>query len=108
MKQFRLGKTELTANQFEYINFKDSYGNKCSVQQSSLADFNPPGSSALWIGVNEVSPELGKGPHAHGTLTPVRMHVKLEQVKALIEVLQYWVVNCTIDPEYRTDTREQI
>ena len=59
---------------FELINFRDAYGAFCSLQQSSLAEYEPPGTSAVW---------LGCGMN--------RMHLKREQVQELIAVLQYWL-----------------
>lgn len=70
-----LGAVEKTDNGFEFILFKDRYDVLCSVQQSSLADYEPPGTSALWLGVNQ----------------NVRMHLDLGQVRSLIAVLETWV-----------------
>jgi len=69
-----LGKIEKTGRGFQVIDFKDHTGEKCSLQQSSLADFEPPGTSAVWLGINDY-----------------RMHLQLEQVKELIKHLQKWV-----------------
>lgn len=63
-----------TERGFEIINFKDEYGLECSLQQSSLADFKQPGSSAIWLGVNNN-----------------RMHLKLDQVKELNDFLTRWI-----------------
>ena len=61
---------------FEVIDFNDQYGEECSLQQSSLAIYQPPGTSAVWFGVNKN-----------------RMHLTLEQVKELLPYLQAWVEN---------------
>jgi hypothetical protein len=66
---------EKTIRGFELIQFKDRYGHECSLQQSSLADFEPPGSSAIWFGVSDTD----------------RMHIDLEQMKELIVYLQNWI-----------------
>jgi hypothetical protein len=67
-------KVELTGRNFEIIRFRDRYDVECSLQQSSLAEFEPPGSSAVWLGVEDN-----------------RMHLDLEQVKSLMKVLSRWV-----------------
>ncbi len=73
-----LKKVEKTERGFEVIEFEDCYSEKCTLQQSSLAEFEPPGTSAIWLGVNG----LGN-----------RMHLNLEQVKELVEVLNRWIAN---------------
>jgi len=67
-------KINRTNRGFEIIEFKDHYGESCSLQQSSLAEYEPPGSSAIWFGVGEN-----------------RMHLSLKQVKQLIPYLDNWV-----------------
>ncbi len=63
---------EKTGNGFEIIEFDDKYDKECSLQQSSLAEFETPGTSAIWLGINGSSS---------------RMHLDLEQTKELVEVL---------------------
>jgi len=65
---------EHTLRGFEIIEFTDRYDSECSLQQSSLAEFEPPGSSAVWLGVDDD-----------------RMHLDVEQVKTLIARLQAWL-----------------
>lgn len=84
-----LGKVELTARYFEIIRFEDRYKSACSLQQSSIADFEPPGSSAVWLGLDAA--ENHDGVFDAGNTT--RMHLDLKQVKALIAVLEQWVAN---------------
>jgi len=67
---------EKTARGFEFIAFVDRYGLECSLQQSSLADFEEPGVSAVWFG-----------------LEGNRMHIDLGQMKELLPHLQAWVDN---------------
>lgn len=59
---------------FELISFQDAYARDCSLQQSSLAIYETPGTSAVWLGVGEK-----------------RMHLRREHVQELIEVLQCWL-----------------
>jgi hypothetical protein len=69
---------EHTERGFEIIEFKDLYGVKCSLQQSSLALYTTPGSSAIWLGGDED-----------------RMHLNEEQVGKLIEYLTNWLKHGT-------------
>ena len=78
MKQKKLEKVERTSRGFEVVNFKDHYGTKCSLQASSLAIYEKPGTSAVWLGVDDAAPKT-------------RMHLNREQVEALISVLQSWL-----------------
>lgn len=69
-----LGRVENTARGFQFIRFADHDGESCSLQQSSLAEYEPPGTSAVWLG-------------CHNT----RMHLDLKQVTALINHLRNWL-----------------
>ena len=93
----KLGPVEKTARGFELIEFRDYYGAKCSLQQSSLAVYVQPGTSAVWLGCEENSP-----PH-HVTGSPMypRMHLDVEQVKSLVRHLQQWLKTGSFahDPE---------
>jgi len=73
-KQTPLGEIKHTARNFEIINFKDRYHTSCSLQQSSLAESEQPGASAVWLGVDDA-----------------RMHIDLKQAKALVAVLEMWI-----------------
>ncbi len=68
-------KIEHTERGFEIIKFVDLYMEKCSLQQSSLADNELPGSSAVWFGTDS-----GK-----------RMHLGPADVKELVTHLQQWL-----------------
>lgn len=70
----QLGPIRLSLRGFQVITFTDANDKRCSLQQSSLADDEQPGSSAVWLGVQE-----------H------RMHLRVEQVEALVEHLQLWL-----------------
>lgn len=78
LKHTPMGDVTETNRGFQIIQFRDRYGSACSLQQSSLADFTTPGSSAIWLGVESMPFQT-------------RMHLSLEQVKALIPVLEMWV-----------------
>lgn len=75
------GTTSKTERGFQVIFFDDRSGTHCSLQQSSLAEYEPPGTSAIWLGVDRVD-------HKHMFS---RMHLDREQVKWLIGHLQKWV-----------------
>lgn len=76
-------KVEKTDRGFEIIRFEDHNGTPCTLQQSSRAITETPGSSAVW---------LGTGDHN-------RMHLEMEQVKELVTHLQWWIDNCSFrDP----------
>ena len=93
-----LGQVQLDDYHFEHVVFEDSYKRPCVVGQSSVAEFIPVGSSALWIGLLNTTADGQKAG----------MHLDLEHVKALIATLQLWVDKCTIDPNYRTMTRRKL
>jgi hypothetical protein len=76
----KLGKVKTTGRGFEIITFKDRYDCDCSLQQSSLAEYELPGSSAVWLGTDKD-----------------RMHLDRKQVKALIEVLSLWLETGSFD-----------
>lgn len=69
-----LGEIGETGRGFEIIQFVDRQGNGCTLQQSSAADFTMPGSSAVWLGVDDT-----------------RMHLSVESIKSLIKHLTSWV-----------------
>lgn len=83
-----LGDVKKGLRGFELIEFTDLYGYACSLQQSSMAKHEPPGCSAVWLGCDD--------NHVHSmtgeTLSP-RMHLSVEQVKALVSHLQLWLDN---------------
>lgn len=60
--------------------FKDLYGQECSVQDSSLAT-----EPAIWLGVDRGLREPGSGGLVE---MHARMHLGVDQAKCLIEVLQ--------------------
>lgn len=93
------------------VPFKDHYGHACSLQQSSLAIYQQPGISAVWLGPNDAEPKVMAREAARvGVKTtettgwvpyPIpeqvslytRMHLNRKQVAALIRHLQAWLDN---------------
>lgn len=108
---------------FQIIEFKDRYGVKCQLQQSSLADFEPPGSSAVWLGVADAKPQIMASdaiklglktkettgwvpfPIPDDVLLTTRMHLDLEQAKWLVKELQHWIENGKFDGYEDSDQR---
>ncbi|HEX6827221.1 MAG TPA: hypothetical protein VF077_12960 [Nitrospiraceae bacterium] len=74
-----LGPVTHNARGFEIVQFADRYGLACSLQQSSLAEMEKPGTSAVWLGVSEHD----------------RMHLDRKQVAALIAHLKNWLTRDT-------------
>lgn len=109
MKTKKLGKVKKTSRGFEVVDFKDHYGTKCSLQQSSLASYEKPGTSAVWLGVDDANPQVLHGdaaglgiktnatcgwvkyPISEKVLLTTRMHLNRDQVTALISMLQNWL-----------------
>lgn len=104
-----LGKVKRTERGFEIVEFKDCYDHPCSLQQSSLAEYEKPGTSAIWLGPSDAKPqvlwhrahELGietgatcgwvAYPIPEDVLLTTRAHLNREQVKALIQHLKCWL-----------------
>lgn len=98
-----------TSRGFELVEFTDHYGKRCSLQQSSLAIYQKPGSSAVWLGTDDADPKvmwkdaicMGVPTNATEGWVPypippqvslsTRMHLNRKQVKALIVRLQHWL-----------------
>lgn len=105
----RLGKQKKTGRGFPLVEFKDYYGTPCSIQASSLAIYQQPGTSAIWLGCDDAKPivlaskaaELGVKttettgwvpfPIPEDVSLTTRMHLDRKQVKALIGHLQTWL-----------------
>lgn len=68
-------KNGTTERGFQFVEFNDLYEKRSSIQQSSIALNDKPGTSAIWIGLN--------GVHW--------MHLDTHRVKWLIQKLQKWV-----------------
>ena len=77
---------------FGFYEFKDKYGKKCSLQDSSLAT-----EPAIWFGIDDAKPQIlekGKGwvdyPISEDVMLHTRMHLTQEQVKTLLPILTYF------------------
>ena len=117
-----LGEYKKTGRGFALIEFTDAYGYRCSLQQSSaIGDdddaMDNPGSSFVWLGVDDGKPQVMKSQaKALGlTLPPgevsgwmpypipeevqisTRMHLNREQVAGLVERLQRWLETGSFD-----------
>lgn len=109
-----IGTEEATNRGFQLVRFEDTHGNECTIQQSSGIDgtgrgVEHPGSSYLWIGVEDPKPLIPKSRASVYGLTPepgggfqpypvprevtmaTRMHLNREQVKTLIARLEHWL-----------------
>ena len=92
-------KIKKTNRGFEYVEFKDRYGESCSLQKSSLAT-----EDAIWLGVDEPKLQMmashgqeeGTGwitipLHENVSIMPSRMHLTREQVAKLLPILERFV-----------------
>lgn len=123
-----LGDVAHTARGFEIVKFADRYGVACSLQASSMAEYEKPGTSAVWLGPDDAAPKvMASQARSLGVDTtectgwvpyPIppevslttRMHLDREQVAALILHLQSWLDNDSFaasnagnDPRSRVD-----
>lgn len=73
-------KRRKTERGFGIIEFEDIYGEKCSIQKSSLAT-----KDAIWLGQDQ--PTITK----NGEFAGCRMHLDVRKAKWLIKELQYFV-----------------
>lgn len=105
----RLGKQKKSGRGFPLVEFKDFYDIPCSIQASSLAIYEQPGTSAIWLGCDGAQPKVLASeaakfgvetdqktgwveyPIPEGVLMTTRMHLDRKQVKALIGHLQTWL-----------------
>jgi hypothetical protein len=69
---------------FGIIEFDDRYGQKCSLQESSLAT-----EAAIWFGVSNTGPLMGTD--ANKDVDHGRMHLTQSQVKKLLPHLQKFI-----------------
>jgi len=99
-----------TERNFPFIEFKDRYGKHCSLQLSSLAD-----DRCIWFGVDDAEPSIMASqaeqygiitdqktgwityPIPKDVLISTRMHLTMEQVQALLPVLQKFAETGEID-----------
>lgn len=82
-----------TSRGFEVVDFNDGYGLPCKLQQSSAIDensdngFNNPGSSYIWLGLDQKKIEENFAL----PINPTAMHLSRENVEDLIKELQEWL-----------------
>lgn len=98
-----------TSRGFDYYEFEESNGNKCSIQKSSAAE-----DDYIWFGANKIGikefvayrqpsawvdmPEFDISDMAHHYVANNRMHLSREQVEELIPILQRFVKTGDISP----------
>lgn len=87
-------KKGFTRRGFRHVEFTDRYGDKCSIQKSSLATEN-----AIWFGVDDASPQIMASKTQEGgtgwvpfkipedVLLTTRMHLTQKQVNELLPIL---------------------
>lgn len=93
-----------TSRGFDVINFKDWYGEKCSIQKSSLFE-----EDCIWFGIMDANPQIMASqaknfgietsettgwvpyPVPKEVLMTTRMHLNREQVSELLPILQKFV-----------------
>jgi hypothetical protein len=103
-----LGPVTHTQRGFELLEFADSYGVRCSLQESSVMPH-------LWLGVEDADPQVlatqaanigvattatnGWVPYPipEEVLLKTRMHLSREQVAALIRHLEAWLETDSFD-----------
>jgi len=73
-------KTKRTNRGFLIAEFKDLYGESCSIQESSLADKH-----AIWLGC-----DTGKHQHVTGDCM-ARMHLDKKLARKLVSMLQKFI-----------------
>jgi len=82
---------ETTPRGFQTVEFTDFYGNKCSIQESSVVP-------NIWLGLNDIKLQTFQ-PHRGWVDYPIpddvqvwtRMHLSVEQARGLIPYLQNFV-----------------
>jgi hypothetical protein len=104
-----LGKVHRTERGFQKIEFVDLYGSVCSVQQSSIALSDKPGTGALWLGVSNPQIQIMASdakklgiptkeetgwisyPIPNQAVISGRMHLDKGHVKALVKHMKDWL-----------------
>jgi hypothetical protein len=80
-------KTDKTQRGFGIIQFDDLYGQHCSIQESSIAT-----RSCIWFGVDNTGDQI-EGATGEKNCEGARMHLTVEQVNAILPILQKFVKN---------------
>lgn len=104
-----IGELTKTPSGFQRRSFEDFDGHKCSIQQSSIALYEQPGTSALRIGIDDPEPRILASqasrcgvstdettgwvpyPVPADVLMSPRMHLSRDQVAELVPVLVAWL-----------------
>lgn len=111
-----IGEHKKTDRGFTLVQFKDKNGRQCSLQQSSAIgnyddSLDNPGSSFVWLGVDDANPQIMKSrakelglaippgdvcgwipyPIPEAVQLSTRMHLNREHAKWLIGRLQQWL-----------------
>lgn len=107
----QLGPQTATHRGFPQVEFKDYYEKDCHLQASSLALYEQPGISAVWLGISNTEAQvMAKDAERLGVKTdktvgwvpyPIPrevlvtncMHLDRKQVKALRKALGQWLKN---------------
>lgn len=86
-------KTKRTSRGFPIGEFIDSYGAKCSIQDSSSGS-----ERRIWLGTDDANPQVIVPGHSwqpvpfpEGTSFNTRMHLNQKQVKKLLPLLEKFV-----------------
>lgn len=112
-----------TSRGFELVEFSDTHGNECSVQESSAAtvEGDDNGQGFLWIGIDDAKPQIlatvaerlglplptgevsGWVPYPvhDDVMMTTRMHLNESQVRELVDVLNGWLNNGTLKRKAR-------
>ena len=89
-------KIEFTQRGFARIEFTDQCDERCSVQDSSIAD-----GPCIWLGVDTVNVEEWRHiPGADLRAIPARMHLNQDMAAQLIPMLQRFVETGSVAQEY--------
>lgn len=81
--QVKMKELEYTNRGFSYVQFEDHYGQRCSIQQSSVY-------THVWLGVEK---------NFKGEDVNIRMHLSMEQVQALLPYLERFAKTGSIEPD---------
>jgi len=113
-----------TGRGFPYVEFRDEYGEKCSIQESSRAVFENEDGTVddplgwIWLGIDDAKPQIMKSkaqalgmelppgevsgwmpyPLPEDVLLTTRMHLNETQVRGLIARLTLWLETGSLTP----------
>jgi len=87
-----------TERGFSNLQFEDRYGQKCSLQNSSLAT-----EGAIWFGVDNTGPHL-KGPdQMFNSSVGARMHLTRKQIQELLPYFKVFVMRGYIPNDFKPE-----